>query len=47
VDAETLDGLESVSGGALVAVAAFVGSTRLIDNVLLRVPRAVVMGEAK
>jgi pantoate--beta-alanine ligase len=47
VDAETLDGLESVSGGALVAVAAFVGNTRLIDNVLLRVPRAVVMGKAK
>jgi len=47
VDAETLDGLESVSGGALVAVAAFVGNTRLIDNVFLRVPRAVVMGKAK
>jgi pantoate--beta-alanine ligase len=35
VDPDTLDPLESVSGGALVAVAAFVGSTRLIDNVLI------------
>ena len=35
VDPESLDPLENVSNGALVAVAAFVGSTRLIDNVLL------------
>ena len=35
VDAETLDPIEDVSGGALVAVAAFVGSTRLIDNIVL------------
>jgi len=35
VDPDTLDSLADVSGGALVAVAAFVGSTRLIDNVLL------------
>ena len=35
VDAETLEAVEDVSGGALVAVAAFVGSTRLIDNVVL------------
>jgi pantoate--beta-alanine ligase len=35
VDPETLDPVEDVSGGALVAVAAFVGSTRLIDNVVL------------
>ncbi|MGA2345196.1 MAG: pantoate--beta-alanine ligase [Candidatus Sulfotelmatobacter sp.] len=35
VDAETLDRVEEVSGGALVAVAAYVGSTRLIDNVVL------------
>jgi pantoate--beta-alanine ligase len=35
VDADTLDPVEDVSGGALVALAAFVGSTRLIDNVLL------------
>ena len=35
VDPETLDPVEDVSDGALVAVAAYVGSTRLIDNVLL------------
>jgi pantoate--beta-alanine ligase len=35
VDADTLDPVDDVSGSALVAVAAFVGSTRLIDNVLL------------
>jgi pantoate--beta-alanine ligase len=35
VDADTLDSVEDISGGALVAVAAFVGSTRLIDNILL------------
>jgi pantoate--beta-alanine ligase len=35
VDNETLDPVEDVSRGALVAVAAFVGATRLIDNVVL------------
>ena len=35
VDPDTLDPVEDVSGGVLVAVAAFVGSTRLIDNILL------------
>ncbi|MGH9670522.1 MAG: pantoate--beta-alanine ligase [Terriglobales bacterium] len=35
VDNEVLDPVEDVSRGALVAVAAFVGTTRLIDNVLL------------
>jgi pantoate--beta-alanine ligase len=35
VDPETLDPVEDVSNGALVAAAAFVGTTRLIDNVLL------------
>ncbi len=35
VNPETLDPVEDVSGGALVAVAAFVGNTRLIDNLLL------------
>jgi len=39
VDANTLDPIESVSDGALVAVAAYVGSTRLIDNILLSVPK--------
>ena len=35
VDPENLDPVEDASDGALVAVAAFVGRTRLIDNVLL------------
>ena len=35
VDPENLDPVDDVSGGALVAVAAFVGTTRLIDNVVL------------
>jgi len=35
VDPDTLDPVEDVSGGALVAVAASVGTTRLIDNILL------------
>ena len=35
VDPDTLEPLADVSGGALVAVAAVVGATRLIDNILL------------
>jgi pantoate--beta-alanine ligase len=35
VDAATLDPLEDARKGALVAVAAFVGTTRLIDNIVL------------
>ena len=35
VDRETLDPVVSTSRGALVAVAAFVGTTRLIDNIVL------------
>jgi pantoate--beta-alanine ligase len=35
VHPDTLDPVKDVSGGALAAVAAFVGSTRLIDNLLL------------
>ncbi len=35
VDPESLDPVEAITGGALVAVAAYVGSTRLIDNVLI------------
>ncbi len=35
VDPNTLDPLHSASAGALVAVAAHVGPTRLIDNILL------------
>jgi pantoate--beta-alanine ligase len=35
VNAESLDPVEDVSRGALVAVAAFVGVTRLIDNIVI------------
>ncbi len=35
VDPETLDPVDKIVEGALVAVAAYVGSTRLIDNVVL------------
>jgi len=36
VDPDTLDPVEDASRGALVAVAAYVGSTRLIDNLVLK-----------
>jgi pantoate--beta-alanine ligase len=36
VDADTLDPVEVIFESALVAVAAFLGTTRLIDNVVLR-----------
>lgn len=36
VDPDTLDPVERISQRALVAVAAYVGTTRLIDNLLLR-----------
>jgi len=35
VNAETLDAVPDVSAGTLVAVAAYVGSTRLIDNLVV------------
>jgi pantoate--beta-alanine ligase len=35
VDPDTLLPVEDISAGALLAVAAHVGNTRLIDNVLL------------
>jgi len=35
VDPDSLDPVRSLSNGALVAVAAFVGTTRLLDNILL------------
>ena len=35
VDPDSLDPVDKVDNGALVAVAAFVGGTRLIDNVVL------------
>jgi pantoate--beta-alanine ligase len=39
VDPDTLDPLQELTNTALVAVAAFVGTTRLIDNVLLNPER--------
>jgi len=36
VDPETLDPVADVSDGALVAAAAFVGTTRLIDNIVVK-----------
>lgn len=39
VDPDTLDPVDNVARGALAAVAAFVGTTRLIDNVLLTAPK--------
>ncbi len=36
VDPHTLDPLADISNGALVAVAAFLGNTRLIDNIVVR-----------
>ncbi len=35
VDPDTLNPVANVAGGALVAVAAYVGTTRLIDNILI------------
>ena len=35
VNPETLDPVDKISGGTLVAVAAYVGNTRLIDNLML------------
>jgi pantoate--beta-alanine ligase len=42
VNPETLDPVQDISRGALAAVAAYVGSTRLIDNVLLPAATNVV-----
>jgi pantothenate synthetase len=42
VDPATLVAIENVDGRALLAVAAFVGQTRLIDNLVLEVRGAEV-----
>jgi len=39
VDPDSLDSVENVAKGALVAVAAFLGPTRLIDNIVLQASR--------
>jgi pantoate--beta-alanine ligase len=36
VNPDTLDPIEDISNGALIAVAAYIGSTRLIDNTLVK-----------
>ncbi|MFC1549068.1 pantoate--beta-alanine ligase [Candidatus Omnitrophota bacterium] len=36
VETDTLEPLEEVKGSALIAIAAFVGDTRLIDNVIIK-----------
>jgi pantoate--beta-alanine ligase len=36
VNPDTLDPIQDISKGALIAVAAYVGSTRLIDNLLIK-----------
>jgi pantoate--beta-alanine ligase len=36
VDQNSLEPLAEISSGALVAIAAFLGSTRLIDNIVLQ-----------
>jgi len=36
VNPESLDPIQGISKGALIAVAAYVGSTRLIDNLLIK-----------
>ncbi|MEX0856476.1 MAG: pantoate--beta-alanine ligase [Gemmatimonadota bacterium] len=40
VDADTLDAVEAVRAGSVIALAGFVGSTRLIDNLVLGAERA-------
>ncbi len=36
VDPDTLEAIETISSQALIAIAAFIGTTRLIDNLLLQ-----------
>ncbi|MGA8288320.1 MAG: pantoate--beta-alanine ligase [Acidobacteriaceae bacterium] len=49
VDPDTLLPIDDVDGGGLLAIAAYVGNTRLIDNVLLPAAtgNAIVAGEEK
>jgi pantoate--beta-alanine ligase len=39
IDADSLESLESLDGRVVAAMAVFVGSTRLIDNMILNTPR--------
>lgn len=45
VNPHTLDPVSEVSGGVLVAVAAYVGTTRLIDNILLNIPLGIQLNK--
>jgi pantoate--beta-alanine ligase len=47
VDSDTLDPVEHISGSVLIAVAAYVGSTRLIDNIVLEISRPATTVLAK
>ena len=38
VDVRTLEEINTIRGEALIAIAAYIGSTRLIDNILIKVP---------
>jgi pantoate ligase / CMP/dCMP kinase len=42
VDPDTLTALDKIEDTGLLAVAAYVGSTRLIDNVILRIRRPII-----
>jgi pantoate--beta-alanine ligase len=47
VDPETLDPLDDISSGALAAVAAYVGVTRLIDNIVIKRKKVTVSSRAE
>ncbi|MDJ0647288.1 MAG: bifunctional pantoate--beta-alanine ligase/(d)CMP kinase [Xenococcaceae cyanobacterium MO_188.B19] len=46
VDPQTLEPLETVESRGLLAVAAYLGNTRLIDNMILRQPTVAIDGPA-
>jgi pantoate--beta-alanine ligase len=46
VDRDTLEPVQNVAGGALIAVAAYFGTTRLIDNLVIGVAEAASRIEA-
>ena len=46
VDLNTLEPLKNTGNEILVAVAAFLGSTRLIDNIIIRLPPAFAKASA-
>ena len=47
VDPETLDPVDDISSGALAAVAAYVGVTRLIDNIVIKRKKVTVSSRAE